>query len=155
VSPTTITSEEFQAVMGDSAGESVVIELTEHAPVDDYAAIGASLARLRDRGVRLAIDDAGAGFASLRHILRLAPDMIKLDVTLTGGIEADPVRNALASSLVLFAGKIGATITAEGIESQHDLDALRSLGVGFGQGFYLARPSDLPFDLDPAPHLFP
>jgi EAL domain-containing protein (putative c-di-GMP-specific phosphodiesterase class I) len=154
VSPSTITTEEFQDAMDDAAGDNVVIELTEHAPVHDYAEIGASLGRLRERGVRLAIDDAGAGFASLRHILRLAPDMIKLDVTLTGGIEADPVRNALASSLVLFAGRIGATITAEGIESQHDLDALRSLGVGFGQGYYLARPRNLPLDMAPAPHLF-
>ena len=91
----------------------------------------------------LAIDDVGAGFATLRHIIRLAPDIVKLDLTLTCGIAADPARTALASSLVDFADGIDATIAAEGIESPEDLALLRELGVTYGQGFYLARPSPL------------
>ena len=98
---------------------------------------------MRACGARLAIDDVGAGFASLRHILRLEPDIVKLDLTLTHEIARDPAREALAWSLVRFAEGIDATISAEGIESSEDLAALRALGVAYGQGFYLARPSSL------------
>jgi EAL domain-containing protein (putative c-di-GMP-specific phosphodiesterase class I) len=92
----------------------------------------------------LAVDDAGAGFASLRHILRLAPHFIKLDRTLIDGIEADRSRQALAAGLISFAHKIEATIIAEGIERSEEVDALRELGVDYGQGFFLARPAPLP-----------
>jgi hypothetical protein len=87
------------------------------------------------------IDDAGAGFASLRHVLGLHPDVIKLDLSLTRTIDSDPVRRALAASLVAFAREIGATIVAEGIETRAELEALRALGVTHGQGYYLARPA--------------
>jgi EAL domain-containing protein (putative c-di-GMP-specific phosphodiesterase class I) len=90
----------------------------------------------------LAIDDAGAGFASLRHILRLQPDFIKLDVSLVAGVENDPSQQALAVGLISFAEKIGATIVAEGIENESALIALRALGVEYGQGYFLGRPSD-------------
>src|SRR5207237_2814930 len=93
---------------------------------------------------RLAIDDAGAGFASLRHVLRLNPDLIKLDISLTRRIDTDPVRRALATSLIAFAAEVGATILAEGIESRWELEALRRLGVRYGQGYHLARPAPLP-----------
>jgi len=101
---------------------------------------------LRDRGIRLAIDDAGAGFSSLRHIVRLSPDFIKLDITLTRDIDADPARRALATALISFASEIGATIIAEGIETRSEFETLRALGVAFGQGFYLARPAALPVE---------
>lgn len=133
--------------------ERIVIEITEHAPVDDYEGLGAALDRLREKGVRVAIDDAGAGFASLRHILRLAPDLIKLDITLTRDIDRDETRRALASALISFASAIGAAIVAEGIETQAELDALRDLGVPYGQGFYLARPAPLPEDAPPAAYI--
>ena len=107
------------------------------------AQVSAVLAPLRERGARLAIDDVGAGFANLRHILRLAPDIVKLDLSLTHEIARDPAREALASSLVGFAGDVGASIVAEGISSDEDLVLLRALGVDYGQGFHLARPSAL------------
>ena len=131
----------FELVLG--IADRLIIEITEHAQVEDYEELAEALAPLRACGARLAIDDVGAGFASLRHILRLEPDIVKLDLTLTHEIARDPAREALAWSLVRFAEGIDATITAEGIESPEDLAVLRSLGVAYGQGFYLARPSGL------------
>jgi EAL domain-containing protein (putative c-di-GMP-specific phosphodiesterase class I) len=143
VSPATALNPRFfELVLG--IADRLIIEITEHAQVEDYDELAEALAPLRACGARLAIDDVGAGFASLRHILRLQPDIVKLDLTLTHEISRDPAREALAWSLVRFAEGIDATITAEGIESPEDLAVLRSLGVAYGQGFYLARPSSLP-----------
>jgi EAL domain-containing protein (putative c-di-GMP-specific phosphodiesterase class I) len=142
VSPATALDPRFCELLVDVA-ERVVIEITEHAQVDDYDALRDALAPLRERGAQLAIDDVGAGFANLRHILRLAPDIVKLDLSLTQEIARDPAREALASSLVGFAGDVGASIVAEGISSDEDLALLRTLGVDYGQGFHLARPSPL------------
>jgi EAL domain-containing protein (putative c-di-GMP-specific phosphodiesterase class I) len=142
VSPATALDPRFcELLLG--VAERIVIEITEHAQVDDYDALAAALAPLRERGAQLAIDDVGAGFANLRHILRLAPDIVKLDLSLTQEISRDPARRALATSLVGFAGGVGARIVAEGISSDEDLTLLRALGVNYGQGFYLARPSAL------------
>lgn len=124
--------------------ERIVIELTEHAAIEDYRAARAALAPLRAVGVRVAVDDAGAGFASLRHALQLAPDFIKLDVSLCRGIDADRQRRALAAGLVGFAQELPAAIVAEGIETPAELQALRDLGVRYAQGFYLAMPGPLP-----------
>ena len=142
VSPATALDPQFCEALLDVA-ERVVIEITEHAQVDDYDTLRDALAPLRERGAQLAIDDVGAGFANLRHILRLAPDIVKLDLSLTQEIARDPAREALASSLVGFAGGVGASIVAEGISSDEDLALLRTLGVDYGQGFHLARPSSL------------
>jgi EAL domain-containing protein (putative c-di-GMP-specific phosphodiesterase class I) len=98
------------------------------------------MAPLRAAGVTLAIDDAGAGFASLRHILKLSPHYIKLDISLTQNIEHDAGTIALAVALTSFAGSIGAQVIAEGIETQSQLDALRALGIHLGQGYHLGRP---------------
>ena len=95
---------------------------------------------LRAAGVRVAIDDAGAGFASLRHILKLRPDLIKLDMSLIRDINLDPFKQALATSLISFAEKSNAMIVAEGIESEAELSMLVELGVGYGQGFFLGEP---------------
>src|SRR5712691_2010234 len=144
LSPETVTSASCQKILAVAPGNRLVIEVTEDAPVEDYDEVNAALRGLRAQGGQLAIDDAGAGFASLRHILRLEPDIIKLDLTLTRGIDTDRRRRALASALISFASEIGATIVAEGIETRTELDALRELGVAYGQGYYLARPGPLP-----------
>jgi EAL domain-containing protein (putative c-di-GMP-specific phosphodiesterase class I) len=119
--------------------ERIILELTEHDEVRDYEPLIQALAPLRASGVRVAVDDVGAGFASLRHVLHLGPDVLKLDVSLTHGIERDETRAALASLFVSFAARIGASVVAEGIESERELAALRALGVPCGQGFYFAR----------------
>ena len=147
-SPESALRAELLDVMSASP-QRFVLELTEHAPVEEYGALREALARLRAMGVRIAVDDAGAGFSSLRHILRLCPDVIKLDIDLTTGIDGDPVRRALAASLVAFADEIGASITAEGIETAAELDTLRHLRVQCGQGFHLARPGPLPVEAQP------
>lgn len=144
LSPESVLSPRLVDARAGVPGERVVIEVTEHAPVDDYETLNEALAGLRAIGCRLAIDDAGAGFASLRHILRLAPDIIKLDITLTRGLDSDRARRALATALISFANEIGATLVAEGVETQAEVDALRALGVGLGQGYFFARPGPLP-----------
>jgi EAL domain-containing protein (putative c-di-GMP-specific phosphodiesterase class I) len=144
VSPESLLAPELAELLAPVPGERLALELTEHAPVADYAALEAAVAGLRGRGVQLMIDDAGAGFSSLKHVLGLHPDVIKLDLSLTRDIDSDPVRRALAASLVAFGREIGAAIVAEGIETPGELEALRSLGVTHGQGFYLARPGPGP-----------
>lgn len=143
-SPQTLLSPALPEVLASAPRERLVLELTEHAEVRDYQELNERLADLRETGIRLAIDDAGAGFASFRHILRLSPDIIKLDMSLSRDIHLDPARRALASSLITFANEIKATITAEGIESRGELDTLAALGVTWGQGFYLAPPEPVP-----------
>jgi EAL domain-containing protein (putative c-di-GMP-specific phosphodiesterase class I) len=119
----------------------LVVEITEHQPVEDYVALSASLDRLRALGVRVAVDDVGSGFASFRHVTRVNPDILKLDRTLVCGIDDDPVRQSLAAAIVSFASDVGAVVVSEGIESESELCCLKSLSVGCGQGFYLARPN--------------
>jgi EAL domain-containing protein (putative c-di-GMP-specific phosphodiesterase class I)/CheY-like chemotaxis protein len=144
ISPETAVSPSFPIFMSEEPLEGVVFEISEHARVEDYDELNAVLVELRARGGRLAIDDAGAGFASLQHILRLSPDLIKLDMGLTRHIDTDPARRALASALTAFADDIGAGLIAEGIETAGELDALRGLNVAFGQGFHLGKPSSMP-----------
>lgn len=140
VSPATLLSPQLEAELSDVDAERIVLELTEHRPVDDYDVLRERLRPMRERGMRLAIDDACAGFASLKHVLQLHPDIIKLDLSLTHGIEHDPSLQALASSLLAFSTRIGAAIVAEGIETERQLDALSVLGIGFGQGVLLGAP---------------
>jgi EAL domain-containing protein (putative c-di-GMP-specific phosphodiesterase class I) len=141
VSPESIMSSEFVGAVDGIPFSRVVVEVTEHAPVNDYPRMRSALQDLRERGARLAVDDAGAGYASLRHILQLEPDFIKLDVTLTRGIEAQRSQRALASALVTFGREVDAAIIAEGIETEDELAVIRELGVPLGQGYYLGRPA--------------
>jgi EAL domain-containing protein (putative c-di-GMP-specific phosphodiesterase class I)/CheY-like chemotaxis protein len=128
-------------------GDRLVVEITEHAAIDDYAAIAESLRDMRAEGVRLAVDDAGAGFASFRHVLELAPEFVKLDRSLTGRIDRDARRHALALGILAFADDLGITVVAEGIENEAELRTLRSIEVGLGQGWLLAPPAALPLRL--------
>ena len=104
-------------------------------------AIAAAIAALRARGAALAVDDTGAGYAGLTHVMRLAPDVIKLDRALTTDIDSRPVKAALVSSFVRYARDIDATVCAEGIETAAELARLAELDVAFGQGFHIGRPS--------------
>ncbi|MGM9473788.1 sensor domain-containing phosphodiesterase [Pseudarthrobacter sp. YS3] len=120
--------------------DRMVLELTERLPVDDYAPLLAALSPLREGGLRIAVDDAGSGFSSMRHILQLRPDIIKLDRSLIAGIDNNRGKQALGAAMVEFANQIGATIIAEGIETDAELTAVRNLGMTSGQGFFLGRP---------------
>jgi EAL domain-containing protein (putative c-di-GMP-specific phosphodiesterase class I) len=122
----------------------LIIEITEHAPVEDYAALTRALAPHRDAGAHVAIDDAGAGYASFRHILRLTPTFIKVDIGLIRDIDTDPVRRALLTALSTVADTAGARLIAEGIETQSELDTLLELGVTLAQGYLLCRPTAEP-----------
>lgn len=145
VSPTTILDDGFGALLADAARERrLVLEITEHAAVQDYVALDTALQPLRERGVALAIDDAGAGFSSLQHIVRLRPDIIKLDMSLIRAIDSEAPRRALASALVYFAADTGSTIVAEGIETEAERDTLQRLGISIGQGYLFARPEAAP-----------
>lgn len=124
----------------DGPLQRVVVEITEHAPVEDYDRLRDALAPWRERGARVAVDDAGAGFASLRHILRLAPDFIKLDGALTAGLTKGAAEQALAAALVTFAEQTGSRIVAEAVETAEQVGALRALRVELGQGMFLGRP---------------
>ncbi|MGA8680923.1 MAG: EAL domain-containing protein [Acidimicrobiales bacterium] len=141
--PDALADEEVLGLLIESDPGRIVIELTEQVPVDDYPRLGDYLARLRLMGARLAIDDTGAGFASLAHILKLSPDLIKLDRALTTGIDCDPVRRALAAALVAFTEQTRAEIIAEGIETAGELAVLGELGIRYGQGYFLGRPKPL------------
>jgi EAL domain-containing protein (putative c-di-GMP-specific phosphodiesterase class I)/CheY-like chemotaxis protein len=152
VSPDTAMSDKLGALLAEVPAHRVVLELTEHDEVSDYEWLRPWLDRHREQGVRIAVDDAGAGYAGLQHILHLTPDILKLDLQLIRGIDTDVARRALARCLVDFAGEIGAAVLAEGVASIAELETLRSVGVTLGQGYYLGRPAaDLPacLSLDP------
>ena len=143
-SPEFYTSPELAHALEGFDPARIVLEVTEHATVTDYRQLWNALAVWRNRGVRIAIDDAGAGYASMRHILDLQPEYIKLDMSLVRDIDADARRRALAAALIAFAREIGSVVTAEGVETEAELEALRKLGVDKVQGFHLSRP--LPLD---------
>jgi EAL domain-containing protein (putative c-di-GMP-specific phosphodiesterase class I) len=120
--------------------ERLTLEITEHAAVTEYDEIKAALLPLRERGVLLAVDDTGAGYASFGHVLKLRPDVIKLDRSMIVNIASDPAKRAFVTAVVLFALELDASITAEGIETRDELHALAALGVDHAQGHHLARP---------------
>jgi EAL domain-containing protein (putative c-di-GMP-specific phosphodiesterase class I) len=119
----------------------LMLEITEHESIDEYQDIASVLDPLRAEGLRLAVDDAGAGFASFRHVVQLRPDQIKLDRDLVSGIDTDPARRALASAVVLFSLEVGAGVIAEGVETEAELDVCQSLSIDAAQGFYIAPPA--------------
>lgn len=139
-SPETILSPGFEKLFANVSLEKVILEITEHAAMGSYAEVLRILKPLRTRGLRLAIDDAGAGYSSFRHILDLQPEIIKLDMSLVRDIHLDPSRRALASALIHFTAEIGCELVAEGVETESELLALESLGVKIVQGFLTGRP---------------
>jgi EAL domain-containing protein (putative c-di-GMP-specific phosphodiesterase class I) len=136
----TLLDERCQELLNGLPLERVVLELSEHDPVLDYRVLLEALAPLRKSGLRLAIDDVGAGFSSLRHILLTSPDVIKLDRSIVAGAATDPILRRLALSLTEFGHDAGAAVVAEGVETRGDAVALRDAGVDYGQGWYFARP---------------
>jgi EAL domain-containing protein (putative c-di-GMP-specific phosphodiesterase class I) len=118
----------------------IVLELTERAQIDDYPAVRGAIARLGPR-VSLAVDDAGSGFASLRHVVELRPQYLKIDLSLVRHVDSDPTRRAMVGGLAHFAVGTQSVVIAEGIETAEELATLQGLGVPLGQGYLLGRPS--------------
>ncbi len=131
----------------------LVLEVTEHSEITDYRAFRQALVELGPR-VRLAVDDAGAGFASLRHILELRPAFVKLDRQVIMGIDDDEARQAMVAGLRHFALNTGCWLIAEGVETAAELATLKALDVRYVQGFLLGRPVPAPYSDGPvgAPH---
>jgi EAL domain-containing protein (putative c-di-GMP-specific phosphodiesterase class I)/ActR/RegA family two-component response regulator len=156
VDPATAASPELARAIQRWPGERIVIELTEHAPASDYPSLRDALDAFRRSGVRIAVDDAGAGFASPRHILELAPDIIKLDISIVRDIDTEGSQRALASALVGFAHETGTELVAEGVETADEALTLYSLGVPLIQGYFAARPGPIPDRfVIPLPNPFP
>ena len=128
----------------------IVVELTEHVPIEDYSAVHRALEGIRSHGARLAADDLGSGYAGFRHLIALHPDIIKLDMSLVRGIHESPAQRALARALVAFAADVGAQVVGEGVEEAAELDVLRELAVPWAQGYHLGRPQPAPSDVDDA-----
>lgn len=140
VSPQTIICGGIDGYIDDLEPHRVVLEITEHSLVEDYGLLNKCLVPLREAGVRVAVDDAGAGYASMRHVLAIHPDIIKLDLSLTRDIDTDSPRRALAAALIEFARQTQSHVVAEGVETASELAALQALGVDDVQGYHLARP---------------
>lgn len=142
VNLTPLAAIELAEVVGDLPGlDQLVLEITEHSSVEDYSLLRERLDPLRERGLRVAIDDAGAGFASLHHVVELEPDIIKVDRSIVAGVSTNRAQRSIVAGFVLLALESGARLVAEGVETTEDLGVLASLGVDAVQGYLIARPS--------------
>ncbi len=139
-SPASLEDERVLALLLAVDLSRVVVEITEHDAVRDYALMRRTLSDLRAAGARIAVDDVGAGFASLRHVLQLQPDLVKLDTSLTRDVHVSARQRALVRAVVQFADEVGAQVLAEGIEINEQLAPLIDAGVTLGQGWHLGRP---------------
>src|SRR3954453_7768621 len=138
LSASALMSDEVVDALPDDLTD-VVIEITENAGVSDADALAARLRPLRERGARVAMDDAGAGYSGLQQVMKIQPDLIKLDRALVANVDSDPAKAALIDSFVRFAARTGAAVCAEGIETPEELKVLADLNVTYGQGFGIAR----------------
>jgi EAL domain-containing protein (putative c-di-GMP-specific phosphodiesterase class I) len=142
ISPRTLMADDLDLPDRDALG-GWVLELTEHSEVSDYDALVARVKAMQARGLRIAVDDAGAGYASLRHVLRLEPDIVKLDISITRDIDRIPSHRQLTSAIMSFSREAHMALVAEGIETDSELETLVGLQVPFGQGYLLGRPLPL------------
>ena len=143
LSPATLLSDACARLLDQLPLERMLLELSEHEQVEDYDLLTAALAPYRARGLRVAVDDVGAGFSSLRHLILIDPEVMKLDRSIVAGVAHDRVLTTLIRSLVDFAHDCGAGVVAEGIETAEDAATLHALGVDHGQGWLYGR-ADVP-----------
>jgi EAL domain-containing protein (putative c-di-GMP-specific phosphodiesterase class I) len=141
LSPATLLRKDVTELLLDATPGRLLIEITEHEQVHDYGALLQALSGLRSAGIRLGIDDFGAGHSSLRHVLQLAPDVVKLDISIIQQVDVDPSRQALVEAMLAFCARVGAVVIAEGVEEPGELVSLLELGVQYAQGWFLARPA--------------
>jgi EAL domain-containing protein (putative c-di-GMP-specific phosphodiesterase class I) len=139
-SPASLHDEHVLALLHQVDLTRVIVEITEHDAVNDYDVTRETLGALRAAGARIAVDDVGAGFASLQHVLLLQPDVVKLDTSLTRDVHNSPRQQAIVRALVTFSDEVGAVVLAEGIEVAEQIPALLDTGVALGQGWHLGIP---------------
>ena len=139
LSPTAMLSAEAEELLAGDLSH-LILEVTEDELMAEGGALEERLGDLRRRGARLAVDDIGAGYAGLKQVMLLQPDLLKLDRSLVAGVAADPAKGAMIDALVRYARRIGSDVCAEGVETLEDLEALADLDVTYGQGYVLARP---------------
>ncbi|GAA2015894.1 EAL domain-containing protein [Nakamurella flavida] len=142
VSPDVVSHPGLVAVLGRRGLHQLILEITEHEKVDDYLGLREAMDRWRTRGVRFAVDDAGAGYSGMRQLIELRPEMIKLDRSITRGLDADPARFAMATALAAFAREIGSGLVAEGVETASELAKALELRIPLAQGYHLGRPGE-------------
>ncbi len=142
-SPATAASGRLREVLSGRPIDRIVLEITEHDAIEDPASLNEELRVWRADGLLLAIDDAGAGYSGLQQIVQLSPDILKLDMSLTSGIETDTAKRSLTAAMVHFAAEQQSIIVAEGIETEAELTTLRKIGVHRGQGWFLGKPTSL------------
>ena len=143
VSPNIVINGQLERAFQRTQLERIVLEINEHVSIREYDEIAKALAPLRAQGLRISVDDTGAGISSFRHIHNLKPDIIKLHMSLTRGIDSDAAGRALVAALLQFAKENGREVIAEGVETAAELKALRALGVMRAQGYFLGRPAPL------------
>lgn len=146
VSPHSLIDGQFRRYLRSAARQlplRIVIELSEGQVISDYAEANVALDELRDVGIALAIDDLGAGFASLLHVLRLLPEHVKIDRELIKHVPDDHLENAVVAAIVAMARAMGASVVGEGVETKRQADALTILGVTAAQGWHFGRPAPL------------
>lgn len=148
ISPAAVLQVPWAELLADADASRIVLEITEHDAVHNYGALDDVLEACRTRGMRVAVDDVGAGFSSFSHVLELEPEFVKIDLSITRNIDGDDARRRLAQAIAEFTGQIGATVIAEGVETQGELDAVSAAGITWAQGYHLSRPK-------PPAHGFP
>ena len=143
LSPAVLAAPELGEALDGIDLDRLVIEVTERAVIEDFDRLREAVERLRESGLRLAIDDTGAGYAGLRHVLGLRPDILKLDIELCREIDRDSMRGALAEALATFTSGVGSTLVAEGVETAEAVRELLDRGIELGQGFHFGQPGSL------------
>jgi diguanylate cyclase (GGDEF)-like protein len=140
-SPSALASSKIMGILPKNMSD-IVVEVTEHELASEDGGLEEGIAKMRARGARIAVDDAGAGYAGLNQVMRVQPDVIKLDRSLIEGVHSDSAKSALVEFFVMFARRVGASVCTEGIETLEELRTLINLGVSYGQGYLLGRPSE-------------
>jgi diguanylate cyclase (GGDEF)-like protein len=140
-SPAVLASPKIMGILPKNMSD-IVVEVTEHELASEDGGLEEGIAKMRARGARIAVDDAGAGYAGLNQVMRVQPDVIKLDRSLIEGVHSDSAKSALVEFFVMFARRVGAGVCTEGIETLDELRTLINLGVSYGQGYLLGRPSE-------------
>ena len=140
VSPRLVVDSPLLTTVLGGSDRPVVLEITEHITIDDYRAVRSAIEGF-GQGIRVAVDDAGAGIANFSHLVELRPQLVKVDAGLIRDLDIDLARQAAVVGLVHFAAKAGCDVIAEGIETVAERDTAFALGVTLGQGFLFARPA--------------